>query len=170
MGFSGTRGPLSENIGGCGLEYIFCLKLSIKLCFDRPLESPSTNESGFEVMLERSVSVSPECSGPGVDGRVGTGAGVGTGVGTGVGDGADTVAGAGTGGVGRVRVGVGSGFDGIGGGETKAVLSAFSFTRASAAASLSAFCCFRMRSTAGIKLAGPKKGRNFVITVIPSSP
>lgn len=40
------------------------------------------------------------------------------------------------------------GFDGIGGGETNAVLSTFSFARASAAASLSAFCCFRIRSTA----------------------
>jgi len=117
------------------------LKLSIKLCFDRPLESPSTNESGFEITLDRSVSVSPECSGPGVDARVGVDAGVGAGAGAGAG------AGVKTGGVGGVRVGMCSVFDGIGGGETKAVLSAFSLARASAIASLSAFCCFRMRST-----------------------
>lgn len=121
-------------------------------------------------MLERSVSVSLECSGLGLDDRVGMGAGAGAGVGAGVGDGADTGVGAGTGGVGSARVDVGSCFDGIGGGETKTVLSAFSFARASAAASLSAFCCFRIRSTAEIKLAGSKMGRNFVITVIPSSP
>ena len=44
-------------------------------------------------------------------------------------------------------VGMGSGLNGTGGGETKAVLSAFSLARACAAASLSAFCCFKMRST-----------------------
>lgn len=63
------------------------------------------------------------------------------------------------------------GFDGTGGGETNAVLSAFSFARASAAASLSAFCCFRIRSTAertGQQVQ--KMGWSSVITVIPSSP
>ena len=114
------------------MEEILCLKFSIRLDFVRPLESPSIDE----VTLDRSPPVSLACSGPGVGVRVGVNAGVGGRGGAGVG-----LNGAG--------VGVNSGFDGIGGGETKAVLSAF-FTRASAAASLSlsAFCCFRMRSTA----------------------
>lgn len=138
-------------MGNCGLVYILCLKLSIKLVFARPFESPSKDESGFEATLNRSASVFPVCSGPGVGVRVGVGASVDAGSGAGI--------------------GINSGFDGTGGGETKAVLSAFSFARASAAASLSAFCCFRMRST-GEKYSqeGPKSERSFVITVVPSSP
>jgi len=127
IGFSGILGPLSGSRGNCGLGYIFCLMLSIKLGFDRPLGSPSMGESVFEITLNRSVSVSPACSGPGVGVRIGAGAGAGAGSGAGV--------------------GMNTGFDGTGGGETKAVLSAFSLARASAAASLSAFCCLRMRST-----------------------
>jgi len=70
-------------------------------------------------------------------------------VGVGIGAGAGSGAG----------VGVNSGFDGTGGGETKAVLSALSFARASAAASLSAFCCFRMRSTAEKSSQADQKGK-----------
>ena len=51
IGFPDTRGPLSEKMGSCGLEDIFCLKLSIKLGFGHPLESPSVSVSGLEVML-----------------------------------------------------------------------------------------------------------------------
>ena len=132
IGFSGVWEPLSGSIGSCGLGYILCLKLSIKLGFGRPLESPSVSESVFEVTLNRSASVSPACSGPGV-GRVGVGTGAGVGAGASAGSGAG--------------VGMNTGFDGTGGGETKAVLSAFSLARASTTASLSAFCCLRMRST-----------------------
>ena len=116
-------------------------------------------------MLNRSVFMSLECSGTGVrvrgGGCVGAGVGAGTGagaaarIGAGVGAGAVTLVGADIGagagvGVGPgsgVDVGINPGFDGMGGGETKAVLSAFSLASACAAASLSAFCCFRMRST-----------------------
>ena len=85
------------------------------------------------VTLARSPPVSLACSGPRVGVRVGVNAGVGGGRG-GAGVGLD-----------RAGAGVNLGFDGIGGGGTNAAFSAF-FKRASA--SLSAFCCFRMRSTA----------------------
>ena len=84
------------------------------------------------VTLDRSLPVSLACSGPRVGVRVGVNAGVGGGRG-GAGVGLD---GAGA--------GVNLGFDGIGGGGTNAAFSAF----ARASASLFAFCCFRMRSTA----------------------
>ena len=143
IGFSGTWGLLSESMGSCGLEYTFCLKLSIKLGLARPLESPSMDKSAFEETLDRSVSVSPVYSGLGVDVRAGAGAGVGAGAGAGSGAG----------------VGINSGFDGTGGGETRAVLSTFSFASASAMASLSALCCFRIRSTAEESSQQGQKGR-----------
>lgn len=125
------------------------MKLSIKLDFVLPLESPPADESGFSVTVDRSTA-SPAGLGPTADVLVwvGTGSGVGSGAG----------------------VRTDSGFDGIGGGETNAVLSAFSFARASAAASLSAFCCFRMRSTTKSGQQAQKMGRSSVITVVPSSP
>ena len=120
------------------------MKFSIKPDIVRPLESPSMGESVFRVTLDRPPSVSPVCSGLGVSVRVEVGAGAGTGTGARSGAG----------------VGINSGFGGAGGGETKAVLSAFSFfARASAAASLSAFCCFKMRSTAGKSSQAGQKGK-----------
>ena len=34
IGLSGTGAPLSEDVGSCGLEEIFCIKLSTKFGFD----------------------------------------------------------------------------------------------------------------------------------------
>jgi hypothetical protein len=87
IGLLGAGGPLFENVGNCGLEEIFCLKLSTKLGFDRPFESPSTGESVFDEALNLSGLVSPECSGAGTGVRVGVGAGVGIGTGAGSGTG-----------------------------------------------------------------------------------
>ena len=156
-GLSGIVLPLSEEMGSCGLEEIFCLRLSTRFGFDCPLESPTTSESGFEVGVNRFLSVSLGSSGVEVGPRDGVDPGTGTGTVAGAGDGvglgadicvgpgfcADADAGFGS----RAGVGTGSGLNGTGGGETKAVLSASSLARACAAASLSAFCCFKMRST-----------------------
>ena len=97
---------------------------------------PQISDSGItkSVVGLSSVGV-PLTEGAGSCGREGVGVSTAAFVGAGAGSGA----GAGT----------NIGCDGTGGGETKTVLSTFSLARAWVVASLSAFCCFRIRSTIG---------------------
>ena len=132
-GLSETGVLLFESAGSCGLESVFGVAVGRFL-------SISLGGSGVVVGFWTVVSA-------GTGTGTGVGAGNGVGLGTGVCVGLCACAGAGAGS--ETGVGVGSGLSGTGGGETKAVLSAFSLARACAAASLSAFCCFKMRSTVG---------------------